>query len=67
VSQAINLARPLVEDSPSSRAAKDMMALARRLAGTGAEQNQDPVEIQVNEARPRKPSFWPFRKGKAAA
>jgi hypothetical protein len=44
-----------------------MMALARRLAGTGAEQNQDPVEIQVNEARPRKPSFWPFRKGKAAA
>ena len=67
VSRAINLARPLCEDAPGSPAARDLMALARRLAGAGSGMaTVDVVELQPEPEPRRKVSFWPFRKGKAA-
>jgi len=67
VSRAINLARPLCEDAPSSRATRDLMALARRLAGVGSEvAESDRVELNSEPEPRRKGSFWPFGKGKAA-
>jgi Flp pilus assembly CpaE family ATPase len=67
VSRAINLARPLCEDAPGSRATRDLMALARRLAGVGSEvQEGDRVELNPESEMRRKVSFWPFGKGKAA-
>jgi pilus assembly protein CpaE len=61
VSKAINLGRPLLQSAPESRATRDLMALARRLAGTATEEAEaDVVEL------PPKSGFWPFRKGKVA-
>ena len=66
VSRAINLARPLIEDSPSSRATRDLLALARVLTGaTPQSAPSDVVELGAG-APQRKKGFWPFRKGKAA-
>ena len=66
VSRAINLARPLIEDSPSSRATRDLLALARVLTGaTPQSAPSDVVELGAG-APQRKIGFWPFRKGKAA-
>jgi Flp pilus assembly CpaE family ATPase len=61
VSKAINLGRPLFQDAPESRATRDLVALARRLAGSVVESLQ-PNVVEM----PRNPGFWPFRKGRVA-
>lgn len=61
VSKAINVGRPLFQDAPESRATRDLVALARRLAGTAAESHDTNV-VELT----RKPGFWPFQKGKVA-
>ncbi len=61
VSKAINLGRPLCEDAPDSRAARDLTALARLLAGADFER----LEVTADEP-PRRAGLWPFRKGRAA-
>jgi pilus assembly protein CpaE len=61
VSKAINFGRPLFLDAPESRATRDLVALARRLAGTSSEKLPANVVEIAN-----KPGFWPFRKGKVA-
>jgi pilus assembly protein CpaE len=67
VSRAINLARPLCEDAPGSRATRDLMALARRVAGVASDLAEgDRVELKTESEMRRKASLWPFGKGKAA-
>jgi len=61
VSKAINLGRPLFQDAPESRATRDLVSLARRLAGSVVE-SQQPNVVEM----PRKPGFWPFQKGRVA-
>jgi pilus assembly protein CpaE len=61
VSKAINLGRPLFQDAPESRATRDLVSLARRVAGSVVESHQ-PNVVEM----PRKPGFWPFQKGRVA-
>jgi pilus assembly protein CpaE len=62
VIRAINAGKPVCEQSPESRVARDLVGLAKRLA-PGAEVEPDAVEVEV-PARPAK--FRLFGKGRVS-
>jgi Flp pilus assembly CpaE family ATPase len=61
VSAATNLGRPLCEDAADSRTARDLVALAKGLAGMESEAMEEDVVLFQ-----RKPKLWPFRWRRAA-
>lgn len=61
VSAATNLGRPLCEDAADSRTARDLVALAKGLAGMESEKMEEDVVLFQ-----RKPKLWPFPWRRAA-